>query len=156
MPVGSTKRLTKLPANGHITRDALTHLIADALLQMRPDNMASHVESNYDRNLDDVINLLPDLGRGLDVNVRFRHVTDFEFTPALSLFDLLRVNLYHGWLPDPQFVEIRKAVGDLTYNQLVEQICDERNHNRLLLQEFLDENVTQLTYHGLIGLMEAM
>ncbi|KAK6049779.1 hypothetical protein COOONC_12716, partial [Cooperia oncophora] len=68
----------------------------------------------------------------------------------------LRVNLYHGWLPDPQFVEIRKAVGDLTYNQLVEQICDERNHNRLLLQEFLDENVTQLTYHGLIGLMEAM
>nr|CDJ97151.1 Protein of unknown function DUF544 domain containing protein [Haemonchus contortus] len=150
------KGLTKLPGNGHITRDALTHLIADALLQMRPNNMAVHVESNYDRNLDDVINLLPDLGRGLDVNVRFRHVTDFEFTPALSLFDLLRVNLYHGWLPDPQFVEIRKAVGDLTYNQLVEQICDEENHNRLLLQEFLDENVTQLTYHGLIGLMEAM
>lgn len=123
---------------------------------MRPDNMNSHVESNYNRNLDDVINLLPDLGRGLDVNVKFRHVTDFEFTPALSLFDLLRVNLYHGWIPDPQFVEIRDAVGDLTYNQLVEHICDETNTNRLLLEEFLMENVTQLTYQGLIGLMEAM
>lgn len=45
--------------------------IADVLLQMRPDNMNSHVESNYNRNLDDVINLLPDLGRGLDVNVKY-------------------------------------------------------------------------------------
>ncbi|VDO70902.1 unnamed protein product [Heligmosomoides polygyrus] len=165
------KGLARLPASGHVTRDALTHLIADVLLQMRPDNMNSHVESNYNRNLDDVINLLPDLGRGLDVNVKyelflfasvltnlkgFRHVTDFEFTPALSLFDLLRVNLYHGWIPDPQFVEIRDAVGDLTYNQLVEHICDETNTNRLLLEEFLMENVTQLTYQGLIGLMEAM
>ncbi|VDL64864.1 unnamed protein product, partial [Nippostrongylus brasiliensis] len=87
---------------------------------------------------------------------KFRHVTDFEFTPALSLFDLLRVNLYHGWLPDPQFVEIQNAIGDLTYNQLVERICDDNSVNRLLLQEFLLENVTQLTYHGLVGLMEAM
>ncbi|VDL73331.1 unnamed protein product [Nippostrongylus brasiliensis] len=111
--------------------------IADVLLQMRPVNMSSHVESNYNRNLDDVINLLPDLG-------------------PLSLFDLLRVNLYHGWLPDPQFVEIQNAIGDLTYNQLVERICDDNSVNRLLLQEFLLENVTQLTYHGLVGLMEAM
>ncbi|WKY03997.1 hypothetical protein Q1695_005182 [Nippostrongylus brasiliensis] len=150
------KGLVRLPASGNVTRASLTHLIADVLLQMRPVNMSSHVESNYNRNLDDVINLLPDLGRGLDVNVRFRHVTDFEFTPALSLFDLLRVNLYHGWLPDPQFVEIQNAIGDLTYNQLVERICDDNSVNRLLLQEFLLENVTQLTYHGLVGLMEAM
>ncbi|VDM66556.1 unnamed protein product [Strongylus vulgaris] len=123
---------------------------------MRPDNMNTHVESNYNRNLDDVINLLPDLGRGLDVNIRFRHVNDFEFTPALSLFDLLRINLYHGWLPDPQFVEIKNAIGELTYNQLVERICDENDPNRFLFEEFLGENISQLTYHGLVALMEAM
>uniref|UniRef100_A0A0R3PJ17 Ubiquitin carboxyl-terminal hydrolase n=1 Tax=Angiostrongylus costaricensis TaxID=334426 RepID=A0A0R3PJ17_ANGCS len=115
---------------------------------------ANTFESNYDKNLEDVINLLPDLGRGLDVNIRFRNVTDFEFTPALSLFDLLRVNLYHGWLPDPQFVEI--TIGGLTYNQVVEQICDDDNVNRFLLQEFLNENVSQLTYHGLVSLSQAM
>lgn len=150
------KGLIKLPRSTYVTRDALTHLVADALIQMRPNNMNACTESNYDKNLDDVINLLPDLGRGLDVNIRFRNVTDFEFTPALSLFDLLHVNLYHGWLPDPQFVEISKAIGDLTYNQLVEQICDDYNVNRLLLQEFLDENVSQLTYHGLASLTETM
>ncbi|EYC27174.1 hypothetical protein Y032_0009g559 [Ancylostoma ceylanicum] len=150
------KGIARLPPSGHVTRDALTHLVADTLLQMRPDNMNTHVESNYNRNLDDVINLLPDLGKGLDVNIRFRHVTDFEFTPALSLFDLLRVNLYHGWLPDPQFVEIRNAIGELTYNQLVERICDENDPNRFLFEEFLSENISQLTYHGLVALMEGM
>ncbi|ETN75071.1 hypothetical protein NECAME_12506 [Necator americanus] len=88
--------------------------------------------------------------------LRFRHISDFEFTPALSLFDLLRVNLYHGWLPDPQFVEIRNAIGELTYNQLVERICDEADPNRFLFEEFLSENISQLTYHGLIALMEGM
>ncbi|KJH48488.1 hypothetical protein DICVIV_05399 [Dictyocaulus viviparus] len=154
------KGVVKLPRSGHVTREALTHLVADALLQLRPENMSTHTEINYDKNLDDVINLLPDLGRGLDVNIsyhsRFRKVTDFEFTPALSLFDLLHVNLYHGWLPDPQFVEISNAIGDLTYNQLVEQICDDENINRLLLQEFLNDNVSQLTYHGLVSLMQTM
>ncbi|KAL6739348.1 hypothetical protein Aduo_012817 [Ancylostoma duodenale] len=150
------KGIARLPSSGHVTRDALTHLVADTLLQMRPDNMNTHVESNYNRNLDDVINLLPDLGKGLDVNIRFRHVTDFEFTPALSLFDLLRVNLYHGWLPDPQFVEIQNAIGELTYNQLVERICDENDPNRFLFEEFLSENISQLTYHGLVALMEGM
>uniref|UniRef100_A0A0K0CXY0 Ubiquitin carboxyl-terminal hydrolase n=1 Tax=Angiostrongylus cantonensis TaxID=6313 RepID=A0A0K0CXY0_ANGCA len=108
-----------LPRTSYVTRDALTHLVADSLL--------------------------------LKV---FRNVTDFEFTPALSLFDLLRVNLYHGWLPDPQFVEI--TIGGLTYNQVVEQICDDDNVNRFLLQEFLNENVSQLTYHGLVSLTQAM
>ncbi|CAJ0602352.1 unnamed protein product [Cylicocyclus nassatus] len=150
------KGLARLPSSGNVSRDALTQLIADTLLRMRPENMNSQVESNYNRNLDDVINILPDLGRGLDVNIRFRHVNDFEFTPALSLFDLLRINLYHGWLPDPQFAEIRDAIGELTYNQIVERICDDSDPNRFLYEEFLGENISQLTYHGLVALMEAM
>uniref|UniRef100_A0A1I7WME7 Ubiquitin carboxyl-terminal hydrolase n=1 Tax=Heterorhabditis bacteriophora TaxID=37862 RepID=A0A1I7WME7_HETBA len=99
-----------LSAGESVTREALTHLVANALLQFRPKTMSSTMESNYDKNLDDVINLLPDLGRGLDVNVRFRNVIDFEFTPAMSLFDLLGLNIYHGWLVDPECSVIRELI----------------------------------------------
>ena len=46
--------------------------------------------------------VLPKLDTGLDVNVRFTGVSDFEYTPECSVFDLLGVPLYHGWLVDPQ------------------------------------------------------
>ena len=40
--------------------------------------------------------------QGLDVNVRFRHVRDFEYTQEHTIFDLLDIGLVHGWLVDPQ------------------------------------------------------
>lgn len=46
--------------------------------------------------------VLPKLSTGLDVNVRFTGVTDFEYTPECIVFDLLDIPLYHGWLVDPQ------------------------------------------------------
>lgn len=50
----------------------------------------------------DAVTVLPKLATGLDVNVRFTGVSDFEYTPECSVFDLLGVPLYHGWLVDPQ------------------------------------------------------
>lgn len=46
--------------------------------------------------------VLPKLATGLDVNVRFTGVADFEYTPECIVFDLLGIPLYHGWLVDPQ------------------------------------------------------
>ncbi|EGV91218.1 Protein FAM63A [Cricetulus griseus] len=66
--------------------------------------------------------VLPKLATGLDVNVRFTGVSDFEYTPECSIFDLLGIPLYHGWLVDPQSPEAVSAVGKLSYNQLVEKI----------------------------------
>lgn len=51
--------------------------------------------------------VLPKLATGLDVNVRFTGVSDFEYTPECSIFDLLGIPLYHGWLVDPQ-VRVRE------------------------------------------------
>lgn len=56
----------------------------------------------YPQNVDDAMTVLPKLATGLDVNVRFTGVSDFEYTPECSIFDLLGVPLYHGWLVDPQ------------------------------------------------------
>ena len=64
---------------------------------------------------------------GLDVNVRFTGVSDFEYTPECIIFDLLNIPLYHGWLMDPQQHDVVGAVKGLTYNQLVEQIISQKN-----------------------------
>ena len=49
-------------------------------------------------------------------------MTDFEFTPECIVFDLLKIQLYHGWLVDPQDTVHVDAVGGLSYNQLVEKM----------------------------------
>lgn len=54
------------------------------------------------QNINDSMTVLPKLSTGLDVNVRFTGVSDFEYTPECIVFDLLNVPLYHGWLVDPQ------------------------------------------------------
>lgn len=47
-------------------------------------------------------------------------VDGFEFTQELSIFDLLGVHLYHGWLADPSDVSAHPVVSRFSYNQLVE------------------------------------
>lgn len=82
-----------------------------------------------EKTLQDVIALLPSLLVGLDVNVRFHkcvflsvlfscaksmflemlmfrcpfiRITDFEYTVACAVFDMLDIALVHGWLLDDQ------------------------------------------------------
>ena len=56
---------------------------------------------SQEATMNDVIALLPSLLVGLDVNVKFRHSSDFEYTTALATFDLVDITLVHGWLVDP-------------------------------------------------------
>lgn len=58
------------------------------------------------QNMSDAMAVLPKLSTGLDVNVRFTGVSDFEYTPECIAFDLLDIPLYHGWLVDPQVSDI--------------------------------------------------
>ena len=43
-----------------------------------------------------MLDILPKLANGLDLNVCFRDVHDFEFTEEIGVFDGLGVNLVHG------------------------------------------------------------
>uniref|UniRef100_A0A8C6TW92 Ubiquitin carboxyl-terminal hydrolase n=1 Tax=Neogobius melanostomus TaxID=47308 RepID=A0A8C6TW92_9GOBI len=111
------------------------------------------------RNMSDAMAVLPKLSTGLDVNVRFTGVTDFEYTPECIVFDLLDIPLYHGWLLDPQSPETVAAVGKLSYNQLVEKIIDckhSADNNKvsegLVAEQFLESTASQLSYHGLCEL----
>uniref|UniRef100_A0A3B4A139 Ubiquitin carboxyl-terminal hydrolase n=1 Tax=Periophthalmus magnuspinnatus TaxID=409849 RepID=A0A3B4A139_9GOBI len=150
----------KLPAQTEVvtTEDLMTHL-GECVLSATPREKSKGVELNFQQNMSDAMAVLPKLCTGLDVNVRFTGVCDFEYTPECIVFDLLNIPLYHGWLLDPQSPETVAAVGKLSYNQLVEKIIDCKHSadsckvsEGLVAEQFLESTASQLSYHGLCEL----
>lgn len=83
---------------------------------------SSEYRANLQHNLSDAISLLPKLTTGIDVNVRFDGVRSLEYTGEIAVFDLLGIDLVHGWLYDPQDTNAAAAIGERSYNDLVMQI----------------------------------
>ncbi|XP_012979258.1 ubiquitin carboxyl-terminal hydrolase MINDY-1 isoform X2 [Mesocricetus auratus] len=147
------------PQKEMITSDELLTHLGNCLLSIKPQEKSEDLQLNFQQNVDDAMTVLPKLATGLDVNVRFTGVSDFEYTPECSIFDLLGIPLYHGWLVDPQSPEAVSAVGKLSYNQLVEKIITCKHSSDpnlvtegLIAEQFLETTAAQLTYHGLCEL----
>ena len=99
---------------------SLGEIIANYLI-----STASSLEGNqgtFDVGL--VLELIPLLNKGLDINVYFEKSDAFEFTPALSLFDLARIPLYHGWVIDAKDQQSYELIGKKlkSYNALIDCI----------------------------------
>lgn len=89
---------------GEISDSRLMSLVAERLLDtnLNVSGKDAAYVSNQQQNISDAIALLPKLATGIDVNVRFKSIVDFEFTSECAIFDLLDISLVHGWLVDPQ------------------------------------------------------
>ncbi|XP_019065693.1 ubiquitin carboxyl-terminal hydrolase MINDY-2 [Fukomys damarensis] len=142
-----------------ITAEQLMEYLGDYMLDAKPKEISEIQRLNYEQNMSDAMAILHKLQTGLDVNVKFTGVRVFEYTPECVVFDLLDIPLYHGWLVDPQTDDIVKAVGNCSYNQLVEKIicCKQSDDSQLasegfVAEQFLNNTATQLTYHGLCEL----
>ncbi|KAM6037885.1 ubiquitin carboxyl-terminal hydrolase MINDY-1 isoform 2-T2 [Theristicus caerulescens] len=154
----------KLPPQKEvITAEELMAHLGDCILSTQPQEPSEGLQLNFQQNINDTMTVLPKLSTGLDVNVRFTGVSDFEYTPECIVFDLLNVPLYHGWLVDPQSPELVQAVGKLSYNQLVEKIitCKQASDSSLvseglMAEQFLECTASQLTSYGLGELMAAV
>ncbi|KAH9557463.1 hypothetical protein CY35_07G085600 [Sphagnum magellanicum] len=107
-----------------ISLPELLSLIAERLLDVNSNikNKDEEYVRNQQQNISDAIALLPRLATGIDVNVRFTHIHDFEFTPECAIFDLFDIGLVHGWLCDPQDEETSQMIGNHSYNALVEKL----------------------------------
>lgn len=149
----------KLPSMlEQITESQLLAYIGESIMDSVPADAKNDEDIllNMEQNIHDAIEILPKLKTGLDVNIRFTGITDFEYTPECIIFDLLRIPLYHGWLSDPDLIELQNAIGKQSYNQLVDNIItnkasqDPDTSTRVLLaEEFLEKTASQLTLHGL-------
>ncbi|NXG02517.1 MINY1 hydrolase, partial [Sakesphorus luctuosus] len=153
----------KLPPQKEvITAEELMAHLGDCILATQPRETSEGLQLNFQQNINDTMMVLPKLSTGLDVNVRFTGVSDFEYTPECIVFDLLNIPLYHGWLVDPQNPDMVQAVGKLSYNQLVEKIitCKQATDSSLVseglvAEQFLEATASQLSYHGLCELTAA-
>ncbi|KAJ3123721.1 Ubiquitin carboxyl-terminal hydrolase MINDY-1 [Nowakowskiella sp. JEL0407] len=141
----------------------------------RRRNFTEDQIASYARNLEDVMNLIPTLQFGLDVNVRFDSPYSFELTPSLLVFDIFNVALCHGWVIDPQDRETYQVIAaELgSYNNVVEAViasevaesklgvsgeadAEKRIRNGIVCKTFLDASASQLTYYGLGLLVETL
>ncbi|RWS13118.1 hypothetical protein B4U79_03794 [Dinothrombium tinctorium] len=142
-----------------ITPSQVMEYLGDCILSSLPRNVSEDEQLNYEQNMHDAIAILPKLQTGLDVNVKFTAITHFEYTPELIVFDLLHIPLYHGWLIDPEMSDIAKAVGNCSYNQLVDKVITNKSAEQelvaeaLIAEQFLEKTASQLTYHGLSQLI---
>mmetsp|Transcript_95348 Transcript_95348/g.294062 ORF Transcript_95348/g.294062 Transcript_95348/m.294062 type:complete len:406 (+) Transcript_95348:55-1272(+) len=97
------------------------HLFDANAAAMTGDSTSSRAV-NVQESLSSCLEILPRLNVGLDVNCKFGGVSDFEYTQELSVFDLLDIVLYHGWIVSKQEEKAWGAFAHLSYNQVVERL----------------------------------
>jgi hypothetical protein len=102
-----------------VTPDELLAAVSDYLFDANSAT-SDTLQKNYERNINDVIQMLPHTLVGIDVNLKFDTITSFEFNSDIMLFDFCNIRLVHGWLVDPQDVGYA-FIRSLSYNQLVEK-----------------------------------
>ena len=98
---------------GIVNADTIISLIADLLLSSTCNKQNGDSVSTATNlvQIDAILESLPKLLRGLDLNVQFTSVKAMEFTIELSIFDALGIDIYHGWIVDPMQVETAAALG---------------------------------------------
>eukprot|EP00250_Pteridium_aquilinum_P028066 c36533_g1_i1 orf=422-2437(+) len=111
---------------GEVASSRLLSLVAERLLDANSniEDKTEEYACNQQQNISDALSRLHQLATGLDVNVRFRNIHDFEFTPECAVFDLLDIGLVHGWLCDPQDKVTSKILAAHSYNTLVEKLVE--------------------------------
>ncbi|CAI0414126.1 unnamed protein product [Linum tenue] len=109
------------PDVAEVSQEKLLSLVAERLIDSNSniDNKDVGYVENQQQNIADAIDLLPRLATGIDVNLKFRRIDDFEFTRECAIFDLLDIPLYHGWIVDPQDCDTADAIGSKSYNSLM-------------------------------------
>ncbi|XP_024029064.1 uncharacterized protein LOC21405916 isoform X1 [Morus notabilis] len=133
------------PDTTEVSQEKLLSLVAERLIDSNSDfnNKDEGYVENQQQNISDAIDLLPRLATGIDVNIKFRRIDDFEFTPECAIFDLLDIPLYHGWIVDPEDKEPANAIGSKSYNALVEELValdtqDEHQYRNVSEEDCVD------------------
>lgn len=98
------------------------------------------------------------------MNVYFEWIDKFEFTPELSVFDAFSLYLYHGWVIDPQDAATYNIIKNTSYNQLLTKLIQCKNSDSSesqrdegqIIENFLEETASQLTFAGLLALHESI
>ena len=143
-------RLSIHPDIAEISLSDLIQIVANKLLET---SQASAYSDEYTRlrqqeQLEGVIDLLPRLQFGLDVNVMFGGVTKFEFTQELSAFDAFDIPLYHGWIVDQSDNHAYNLLKNLSYNHVQFKLVEYRSRSSDQRDRASSEDVNPAKFSG--------
>jgi ubiquitin carboxyl-terminal hydrolase MINDY-1/2 len=129
---------------GVVTIEELTNVLAEKIL-------LNHHAANNDHHINEVMKIFPNLQFGMDVNPKFTAgPTGIEYTMELNAFDLLSIELVHGWLLEPDAQEF-EWVGNNTYNQLVNIVIEGNDASAALQQNPNVDNLEELSHQATKG-----
>lgn len=111
----------------YISFSELVQMVSNILFDINAtyssgDQSTSSRAANVRENLTSCLEVLPRLNVGLDVNCKFAGPQEFEYTQELTVFDLLDIGLFHGWIVSRQDEKSFSIFGNLSYNQVVEKL----------------------------------
>lgn len=166
------KKVITLPPDcikvGVVTIEELTNILAEKILSNKTASV---------HHINEVMQIFPNLQFGMDVNPNFTAgPSGVEYTIELNAFDMLHIELVHGWLLHPEDQEY-EWVANQSYNQLVNIViegndaivklkdtsqkndCDvdelsNKATRGTVVRGFLDRSSHQLTQYGLTVLHE--
>jgi hypothetical protein len=110
--------------------DDVVNTLAEHALKRYQDQatVSASTSTSYpsvsEHHIDEVLKLFPSLQYGLDVNPKFTlGPRGCEYTLNMELFDIMGVELVHGWLIDALGQpDLANLIGTKSYNQLVEMV----------------------------------
>ncbi|KAJ3362761.1 hypothetical protein GGF32_005564 [Allomyces javanicus] len=149
----------RLPIAETVTYDHLVAELGEYLL-----TSGNHAELD----LAGALHLLPSLTRGLDVNVRFDGIDQFDATGnhELALFRAFHLPLVHGWTVDPQDTAAWRVLGpggrgkSFDAAAVLAASTDDADPqvraDAEIARAFLASSAAQLTVHGLHALATSL
>jgi ubiquitin carboxyl-terminal hydrolase MINDY-1/2 len=103
--------------------DDVVNTLANHALHLYSTSNDSGNATENGFHVDELLKLFPTLQYGMDVNPKFLSgPTGVEYTSGVGAFDLMNVELVHGWLIDIQEETRVSVIGNKTYNELTEMI----------------------------------
>ncbi|KAD6453632.1 hypothetical protein E3N88_08356 [Mikania micrantha] len=120
-----------------VPQGRLFTLVAEQLIATSSNNKGAGRVENQLQRIADAIDLLPSFATGINVDIKFNRINEFEFTRERAVFDLLGIPMYHGWIVDPQDSDTANVIGTKSYNTLMEELATfhSRNMDALKLTE---------------------
>ncbi len=120
-------------------------------LENIPSTPTTEAAATHQYHIDEMLQLFPTLQYGMDVNPKFNcGPTGVEYTIGVNAFDLMNVDLVHGWLIDENDHDVQAVIGTKTYNELTEILIhgtDARDKIPLLMSKIdeLEKEISDLT-----------
>jgi len=165
----SIEELATIFADRALQRSDANHLVSDANnkkntpISIKEEEAILLRKKQSQYQVDELMQILPGLQYGMDINPKFTQGPEgYEFTKNLTAFDIMGVNLVHGWLIDPNDETTSRIIGSKTYNELVEIVVKKNDSEKeikrlkdLIEQEKKDDKVSDVEESDWVKVSEA-